>query len=184
MVAPRLNYSGSCALFGDIKTAIMDSNDTHFAETQNAYEWVSLAKSLLPPLIKALNSEVTKKALITVLDDGNTKLSTVSETLAKRMPCINSLASRTTKLKSLIELQFRKETITLLFQLKQTRDMAEKRPKFLCPINVESLMAKIQTLTKFYDNLSQKIDENISNVDQTKAKLQDEIEHIVAQLRF
>lgn len=169
----------SFELFGDIKTNIMNADDTYFRESQIAYEWASLMRTLLTNLIQVEQSESTRKALNEALDDGTAKLSIDLEKLEEKSQSISSLKSKAQKLKLLLSIQYRKESVHLMAKLKEMREMAEKRPHGMCPINVvPQIVAKMQAIKKSYDDLTQKIDENVQIIDQTKTKLRDEAQSI------
>lgn len=173
MTAFRQEYTDkSCALFGDIKTNIMNSDDTQFSESQHAYEWATLMRTLLTALIKVQKSEGTQRALNKLLDDGLAKLGADLAMLTERTQCINSLKSRTTELMS----KFDTESIASLAKWREMNGVDKG-----ASIQTRGFMHqpdKINTIIRFHDDVSRKLSEDVRKIDSTKAKLWDEIESI------
>lgn len=176
MRAFRRDYSDkSSALLGDIKTNIMDSMDTHFSESQTAYETAGLLKTLLSALANVPQTEGTKKALNKLLDDGLAKLDTDLAHLAEQTQSINEMKSRTIDLMSKLD----EESKAAIAKWKK---MNERKGKSV-GIQARSFMAtpqedKFRTIQKFHQEVANKLNKKIRKIDQTRAKLWDEYESI------
>lgn len=180
MDAFRREYSNAGAkLIGDIKTNMMDSTDAYFSHSQTAYEWASLVQPLAKAAINVGKPEGIVKALNKILDDGEAKLSTIQEKLQTSSDSFEPLASGVADLNAKFATAFDAKKEYFDNRVKEMRAADKKGPtgafeKELVPL----LKAKLQSISKFYADLSQSMNDEVRNIDNQKAKLQDEIKTI------
>lgn len=176
----RRDYSSrGFKLFGDIKTNIMDSDDTYFSESQTAYESAGLMQTLLSALIKVQQTVGTKAALNKILDDATLKLSTDIEKLEESIHHNDEFITKAKGLKSQFHDEFIKESTTSLAKFNEMREVSktsstsiEQRDK------IQRLMEKMRGLKRLNDELTKGFDENIKKIDGSKEKLKNEIVNI------
>lgn len=171
----RADYSAkSCKLFGDIKTSIMNAEDMYYSESQDAYEWASVTKSLLAALTKVLQTEATKKALNKILDDGVRKLGTDLASLAQKAECIKTLKLRSTEMQTSINNKVK----AIAANAKTLQDISNAATFRFYQRGVMQQQNQLRADLKFTENATKKLNEDIRKIDQAKAKLQTEIDNI------
>lgn len=169
----------SAVLFGNIKKNQMDSNDAYFSESQTVYEWASLVQPLLKACLKVGKPEGIQKALTKVLDTGMAKLSTAQENLEKSSNTFTTLLSSLKELILQFDTDFDTKSKFFENKLKEMRASNKGGSKGTFEKDlVPALLKKMEAIKKFHGDLTQKINDDFRNIDSTKAKLREEIEHI------
>lgn len=166
-------------MFGDIKTNLMNSDDTHFSESQTAFETASLMKTLVTALTKVQRSAATKTALNKVLNDGASKLSADLAKLQESAQRIDAVKTKTKALLTELEIQYNTESKASLDKYNKMREVARARSTNTQQRDVmHQLMEKMHAVKRLHDEVANKLSERLQHIDSKKAKLQDEIKSI------
>lgn len=166
-------------MFGDIKTDLMDSDDTHFSESQTAYETATLMKTLLTALTRVQRTDGTKTALNKVLDDGTAKLSADLAKLQESAQQIESVKAKTQALLTELDIQYEAESKASMDKWKKMREISKTQPTSIEQRDVmQQLLEKMRAVTRLHDEVAKKLREHMQIIDGRKAKLQDEVQNI------
>lgn len=166
-------------MFGDIKTDMMNSDDTHFSESQTAFETATLMRTLLTALTRVQRSDGTKTALNKVLDDGAAKLSTDLAKLQESVQKMESVKTKTKALLTELDLQYDVENKASMEKWNKMREISKTKSTSVEQRDMmQQLLEKMRAIKRLHDEVAKKLNENMQSIDGKKAKLQDEIQNI------
>lgn len=198
----RQDYSQEAAnLIGNTKTLMMDGMDAYFRATQSVYEWCGLAVPLLKAYKKlyegAMNQgkfTAQRTLLLKVLDDGIAKMEKAQDELAASSKSFNDSAGKLTSLKRRLQTDFDEKSEYFQHQVSELRKKAYIGAAFAGPFGlaiaagvvegkyIPELKAKMKNIQKFYDELQSTVAKSFVDIDETKAKLKEEI-RIIGDLK-
>lgn len=194
----RSDYSDEAAvLIGQVKTKMMGGMDAYTRATQSVYEWCGLAVKLLNTYKILFTGQMnpgkfaaSRKFLLEVLEDGIKKMTIGQKELGDSSASFNVAAGKLTELNHRLAADFDKNSEYCQAQISHIRLVAYASAApfliFGLPIAagivegvlVPKLHAKMTAIQKWYKDVSADVQNSFKNIDDTKAKLQQEIRNI------
>lgn len=194
----RSDYSEEAsALIGDVKTKMMDGMDAYTRATQSVYEWCGLAVRLLATYKILFTGQMnqgkfaaSRTFLLQVLEDGIKKMTVGQKELGDSSASFNVAAGKLTQLNHRLAADFDKNSEYCQSQISHIRAVAYGAAApfliFGLPIAagivegilVPELHRKMAAIKKWYEDVSADVQNSFKDIDDTKAKLQEEIRNI------
>lgn len=194
----RSDYSKeAAALIGEIKTKMMDGMDAYFRATQSVYEWCGLAVRLLTTYTTLFKGQMNqgkfnaqRTLLLKVLDDGIKKMTDGQKQLGDSSSSFNVAAGKLTSLNHRLATDFSQNSEYFQSQISRIRAVAyaSAAPFTLLGLSIAAgvvegklipeLKAKMASIEKWYKDVTAEVEKSFKNIDDTKAKLKEEIRHI------
>lgn len=194
----QFDYSKEAAvLIGEIKTKMMDGMDAYFRATESIFEWCHLAIELLESyrtLFKGqMNQEKfdTQRALLLkVLEDGILKMTIGQQQLAQSSSSFNVASGKLETLNHRLASDFNQNSAYFQSQMERVRLTAYlgAAPFSIFGLAIAAgvvegvlipkLKAKMAEIEKWYNEVRAEVKISFKNIDDTKAKLNEEIRHI------
>ncbi|CAM3870595.1 hemolysin E [Rahnella bruchi] len=190
----------SSVLVGEVKTLLMTSQDKYFTATQSVYEWCGMSTQLLQAylaLFKEYNeqkAEAQKAILIKVLDDGITKMDAAQKSLGESSLSFNEASGKLLQLDSQLSNDFNEKSEYFENQVSKLRKEAYAGAAaglVLGPFGllisysiasgvvegkmIPELRKKLESVKKFFTDLSAQVKKANTSIDETKVKLTNEI---------
>lgn len=172
----------------------MNGMDAYFRATQSVYEWCGLAVPLLNAYNKLFTGEMNqgkftaqRTLLLKVLVDGIAKMEKAQAELAASSGSFNESAGKLTSLKRRLETDFSENSEYFQNKISEMRKKAYIGAAFAGPFGliiaagvvegklVPDLKRKMGEIQKFYDELLATVSQSFTDIDETKAKLKEEI---------
>lgn len=198
----RNDYSlQSALLISEIRTLMLHGMDAYYSASQNVYEWAGLAANYLALYIKLFDhysmegAESQKQLLIDMLSDGVEKMSAAQDELARSSLSFNDIFGKLTVLLVRFEREFDEKSVFFQSKVNKLRTIS-KGAKIIGAIPglfgltarhfraylernyTEVLVAKLESITQFYDDLKEKVRQAFRDIYTTKSILNEEIERI------
>lgn len=194
-------YSQSAStLVGEVKTLLMTSQDKYFEATQTIYEWCGITSQLLTAYLSLFSSYDERKAaaqkaiLIKVLDEGILKLEKSQLSLHASSLSFNSASGKLLALDSQLANDFSEKSEYFNAKVDQIRKEAYGGAAagiVAGPFGliiaysiaagvvegklIPELKAKLNTVKKFFEDLTATVKSTNVNIDNAKTKLKEEI---------
>lgn len=194
----RSDYSKeAAALIGEVKTLMMDGMDAYFRATQSVYEWCGLAIKLLNTYTTLFKGKMNQSKfnaqrvlLLKVLEDGIKKMENGQKQLGDSSSSFNNAAGKLTSLNHRLATDFNQNSEYYQSQISRIRAVAygAAAPFTFLGLSIAAgvvegklipeLRTKMASIEKWYKDVTAEVQNSFKNIDDTKAKLKEEIRHI------
>lgn len=186
----------SALLIGDIKVLMKNGIDAYYRATQLITGWCDTAIPLLTTYVDLFNDHTVEKAnaqkylLVQVLSNGITQMTAAQASVATSASSFNGAIGRLTTLNSRFQVEFGEKSAYFLSKVSKIRLATYLGSAFIGVIGlgigaaliefkyIPELKRQMGETQKFYDNLSEKVEQAFHDVDVTRGMLQKESQQI------